>query len=151
MTRPHLALALALTALLPACGDSGTSPDPTPSATPATTLLFQSAFPRLEPFQFVFTTFSVPTAGTVRATMDWTFTTNTMHLYVFEGSTCTDFPSVLVTGGAPGCTVLGRHVVPGVKHGEFSFRVAALQEIRVLVGNEGPTSEAGIVQITHTP
>jgi hypothetical protein len=70
----------------------------------------------------VFADFNIGGSGAVRATMDWTFATNQMFLYIMAGITCTDqdFVTFLTTGA------------------------------RVFVVNLGPTGESGVVTITLT-
>lgn len=146
--------AFALTVALPACGGGGriNDPDPVPSPTPTpptTSVVFQEAFPPLGAGDGVSADVAVPNSGTVRATMDWTFATNTMALVAFSGTTCTDLQGFFNTGSAPGCTVLGQ-TQRGVKPGVLSFNLTAAQTVRILVVNLGPTNESGVVQITLT-
>jgi hypothetical protein len=77
---------------LPACGSSTTAPPPvaTPVPTPTTSVIFQATFPPVEPFDGAIGDFAIPSAGAVRAQLDWTFATNDMDLFVFSGTTCTD-------------------------------------------------------------
>jgi len=149
----RVALGLALAVGLPGCGGN-TGPDPppppTPTPAPAPFVIFQSAFPPLTPGDGASGDFTIPAAGTVRATMDWTFPSNRMFIFVFSGLTCDDFGTFLVTGAAPGCTVLGQDVDPNTKPASLSFTVAAGQGARVFVFNGGPTNESGVVQITLT-
>lgn len=150
----RLACAFALMIGLPACGGGGdvTGPGPTATPTPAptTTVIFQEAFPPLGAGDGVSTDFNIPNAGTVRATMDWTFATNNMALFIFAGTTCTDLQGFFNNGAAAGCTVLGQHTTRGLKPGVFTFNVTAAQTVRVLVVNLGPTGESGVVQVTLT-
>jgi hypothetical protein len=151
----RLAAALALMIGLPACGGGGGIVDPPPPTTPTpapttTTVVFQAAFPPLDAGDAVAGDFSIPNGGQVRATMDWTFPTNSMVYFIFSGTTCTDFDTFFSTGAAPGCTLLGQHITPGVKPGVIAFSVAAAQNARVLVVNLGPTGESGVVQVTLT-
>ena len=153
--RDRLAVAFALTVALPACGGGGsTSPNPVPTATPTpaptTTVIFQSAFPPLDQFNYALGDFPIPNNGTVRATLEWTFATNDLLFFIFSGTTCTDLETFLTTGSAPGCTLLGQQFTPGVKPKVISFDVTAAQNARILVANLGPTGESGVVQITLT-
>lgn len=152
----RLACAFALLIGLPACGGGGstTSPNPPPTATPTpaptTTVIFQEAFPPLDAGEGVVGDFSIPSAGTVRATMDWTFPANTMLYFIFSGTTCTDFETFFSTGSAPGCTLLGQHIAAGIKPGIINFTVPAAQNARVVVVNLGPGGESGVVQVALT-
>ena len=145
-------VALALMVGLPGCGGGTTTPPPvaTPVPTPTTSVIFQSAFPPLDPGDGAAGDFSIPNGGTVRVTMDWTFASNFMFIWVFSGTTCTDFETFFDTGAAPGCTTLGMDIDPATKPASFTFNVAAAQNARILVVNLGPTNESGVVQITLT-
>jgi hypothetical protein len=151
----RLVCAFALMIGLPACGGGGsTAPNPVPTATPTpaptTTVIFQSAFPPLDQFEYAVGDFPIPNNGAVRATLEWTFATNDMLFFIFSGTTCTDFETFLTTGSAPGCTLLGQHFTPGVKPKVITFNVTAAQNARLLLANLGPTGESGVVQITLT-
>ena len=151
----RLAAAFALMIGLPACGGGGsTGPNPPPTATPTpaptTTVIFQEAFPPLDAGDGVAGDFNIPGAGAVRATMDWTFPSNGMVYFIFSGTTCTDFATYFSTGAAPGCTLLGQHIIPTIKPGVITFSVTAAQTARVVVVNLGPTGESGVVQVTLT-
>lgn len=157
MTIRHAGLrlaALTLVAVLPGCGgDSGNTPivpTPTPVPQPTTTVIFQSAFPPLGAFDAAAGDFSIPNAGSVRVTMDWTFASNDMDIFVFSGTTCADFETFFRTGAAPGCTLLGQDIDPVRKPAVVQFTAAAAQNARILVLNLGPTNESGVVQITLT-
>lgn len=148
-----LALVAALIVVLPGCGSTPVAPPPpppTPTPTPTTTVIFQSAFPPLDPGFFAFGTFDIPAAGSVRATMDWTFPANRMFLFIFNGTTCVDFVTFLNTGAAPGCTLLGSDLEPNTKPALITFSASQAQQARVLVFNLGPTGESGVVQVTLT-
>lgn len=155
MTRDRqLACALALTIVLPASGGGGsTGPNPPPTSTstpePTTSVIFEAAFPPLQPDEGVAGDFSIPNSGLVRVTMDWTFPTNQMVYFIFSGTTCSDFETYFRTGAAPGCTLLGQHVA-GVKPAVVTFNVSAAQNARILLANLGPTGESGVVHITLT-
>jgi hypothetical protein len=148
----RLVCALALMAGLPGCGGGTTTPPPvaTPVPTPTTTVIFQSAFPPLDPGDGAAGDFSIPNNGAVRVTMDWTFASNRMFIWIFSGTTCTDFLTFLQTGVAPGCTVLGQDIDPATKPANITFDIAQTQNARILVVNLGPTSESGVVQVTLT-
>jgi hypothetical protein len=150
----RLACAFALMIGLPACGGGGSvvaPPLPTPTPTPVTTtVIFEAAFPPLEAGDGAIGDFSIPNAGAVRATLDWTFRTNGMVFFLFSGTTCTDFEGFFENGAAPGCTLLGQHVLPSIKPGVVTFNVAAAQNARLVVVNLGPTGESGVVQVTLT-
>jgi hypothetical protein len=145
---------LSLAAVLPGCGgDSGNNPvvpTPTPVPTPTTSVIFQSAFPPLDPGGGAIGDFAIPNAGAVRAQMDWTFPANRMFIFIFSGTTCDDTVTFFLTGAAPGCTVLGQDIDPNTKPAVVNFTVAAAQNARVLVVNLGPTGESGVVQVTLT-
>lgn len=157
MTKPleRLRLAAALTiALLPGCGGGSTDPDPppppTPTPVPVTTVIFQSAFPPLGSFEGAIGDFAIPNNGSVRATLDWTFPQNDMDLFIFSGTTCVDFETFLISGAAPGCTLLGQDIDTVRKPAVVTFNATQAQNARILVFNFGNTNESGVVQITLT-
>jgi hypothetical protein len=151
---PRLTAVLALLAILPSCGGGSTGPNPPPAATPTPSLapfvIFQSAFPPLDPGDFAYGDFTISAPGTVRATMDWTFPSNQMFLFVFSGTTCTeqDFITFINTGPVGACTMLASDLEPATKPGLATFNATAAGGARVVVLNLGPTGESGTVQIT---
>lgn len=156
MTLRHAGLrlaALSLVAVLPACGGGGGIVDPPPPPTPTPLppfVIFQSAFPPLQPGFFAFGDFTISAPGTVRATMDWTFPSNVMFLFVFSGTGCTedDFIRFLDRGSSNVCVLLGSDVDSSTKPGLATFTATAAGGGRVFVLNLGPTGESGTVQIT---
>jgi hypothetical protein len=147
----RLASGLVLVVGLSACGSGTTPPPPSPPPTTlAPFLLFDVPFPPLEADHFVFGEFSITAPGTLRATMDWTFASNVMHLYIMAGATCDGdaFVRYLDNGVATGCTLLGSDTDARTKPADFSVSVTQPGAARVFVYNLGPTSESGTVRIT---
>jgi hypothetical protein len=148
----RLVVALVLMVGLPGCGGGTTTPPPvaTPVPTPTTTVIFESAFPPLVAGDGAAGDFAIPNNGNVRVTMDWTFASNRMYIWIFSGTTCTDFMTFLQNGSAAGCTPLGQDIDPTTKPASISFDVAGAQNARILIVNLGPTNESGVVRITLT-
>lgn len=153
---PRLAAALALLSVLPSCGGGSTGPNPPPAATPTPSLapfvIFQSTFPPLDPGDIAFGDFTISAPGAVRATMDWTFPSNQVFLFVFSGTTCTpeDFVTFITTGPVGACTLLASDLDPSTKPAVATFNATAASGARVVVLNLGPTGESGTVQVTLT-
>jgi hypothetical protein len=150
---PRLLCGVAAIAWLPACGSGDIVPPPpaTPTPTPLPPfVIFQAAFPPLDVGHFVLADFTIGDRGTVRATMDWTFPSNRMYLFIMAGLTCTDqdFITYLRTGTAATCTVLGSDEDPNTKPASITFNVTQPTGARVFVLNLGPTGESGFVNIT---
>jgi hypothetical protein len=85
-----LGVALALAALLPACGgDSVTAPPtPPPPPAPVTTVIGEGSLSGLEPDAAALATFATTQAGDLEVVLDWTFAENDLDALLIRGE-CT--------------------------------------------------------------
>jgi hypothetical protein len=149
---PRLACAAALTVGLPACGGSdGTSPNPVATPTPSagTTTIFTTTFAAMPADGTAVADFSIPSAGDVRMTFDWSSTSNNVDVWVFSGTACTDFAGFLRTGNAQSCNTLG--IDTGANRpAVVTISSTQTQTARILALNRGPAPETVSVQVTLT-
>jgi hypothetical protein len=149
---PRLAC-VALTVGLPACGGSdSTTPNPMATPTPATgtTTIFTTSFAALPVDGTALADFSIPSAGSVRLTIDWTASANNVDVWVFSGTACTDIATFLRTGNAQSCNLLGLDT-GATKPAVVTIASTQTQTARVLALNRGPSPETVSVQVTLTP
>jgi hypothetical protein len=140
-----LVLGLAL-AGLPGCGGGGDSNPvgPTPPQT-VTTTLPTSTFVGIVPGEVRFTDVTVNVTGTLTATLDWTFASNDLDIYV-TSSSCT----VTTTNDIQNvCSAIGRTTSTSAKPERLTVSVTP-GPVRVWAANFGPTSESGTLAITVT-
>jgi hypothetical protein len=150
--RGRLAGALALLAGLTACGGGGSSPT-TPVVTQPPAPTTSSIFSR--PYSvgaglgggvpnFGFQDVSVPNAGTVQVSFDWTFASSDIDVVVTPAS-CPDGVSAYFGS----CTVLGEDKGFN-KPARAQFNVSASQSIRVFVYNFASVQESGVLNVLLT-
>lgn len=148
--------ALALIGLLINAGCGGSSPSapstpaPTPVPAPVTTSLGQGTYqgPSGSTGPLPGAVVTATTAGTVTATLRWTFASNDVDLFVLSGTTCTTHANGVPTGA--GCTILCRDVAgPGLASATCTFAATAGAAL-VWATNYGPTSESGTWIVTIT-
>jgi hypothetical protein len=136
----HLALALA--ALLPACGrDSVTAPPPPPA--PVTTVIGEGSYDGLEPEGAAVATFANPRAGDLEIVLDWTSAENDLDALLIRGD-CT--PDQLV---ALECDV-GAVADGSDKPERFGIGNAPAGTYTFFVINLGSTTESFSFQILLT-
>jgi hypothetical protein len=146
--RPLLLLAPLVVALLPSCGGSSSpstpsSPAPTPTPAPVRTTIFSGA-DSLGVLELGLIPFTTTAAGTLDLTVDWTFPTNLVAVYLAQGS-CTfdqfvaDQCNLRIASetSTPKPKVL---TLPNAPAGAYVF----------LVGNVGPTEESVSYQVGLT-
>ena len=149
---PRLALAAAFTVGLSACGGSdSTTPNPVATPTPSTgtTTIFTASLPAIAADGIATADFSIPSAGDVRMTFDWSSTSNNVDVWVFSGTACTDFAGFLRTGNAQSCNTLG--IDTGANRpAVVTISSTQTQTARILALNRGPAPETVSVQVTLT-
>jgi hypothetical protein len=141
-------LALVALALLPACG-SDSSPTP-PSTTPPTTLppptqtVVASGSGALPVLTAGFVPFTTATAGHIDVTVDWTFATNDVDVYLVRGE-CTfeEFVSLL-------CSIVSFSESTTAKPERLSYSGATAGVYHLVVANFGPADESVAFQVVLT-
>jgi hypothetical protein len=80
--------AIALAALLPACGSDRVTPPPPPPPPPATvtSVIDQGSVPGLPPGAVVFGGITTPRIGTLEVIVDWTSPTNNVDVFLTRGA-----------------------------------------------------------------
>ena len=150
--RPRLVWAAAFTVGLSACGGSdATSPNPAATPTPATgtTTFFTVNLPGIAADGIATADFSIPNAGDVRMTFDWSSTNNNVDVWVFSGTACTDFALFLRTGNAQSCNTLGLDTGAN-RPAVVTISSTQTQTARILALNRGPGVETVAVTATLT-
>jgi hypothetical protein len=138
------ALGMGLALGLAGCGgDSGTGPDPTP--TTVTTTLPTFTFTSLRPGQVRYTDVQINVTGSLSATLDWTFASNDLDIYV----TSTSCSVSTTTGIQTLCTAIGRTTSTSSKPERLTVNVTP-GNLRVWAANFGPSSESGTLSLTAT-
>jgi len=148
--RPSTKVAVALSCLaltpLPGCG--GSSGSPTGGGSRSRNVISQEEWQlgALELFQadLSLTGGSGGAAATVDATVDWTFPSNDVDMYVTSTS-CTTQAFVQET-----CTYVARADTPTAKPERVAFTVTAAGNYRFWVVNFGPAAESGTLEIAIT-
>ena len=148
-------LGLVLILCLPACGGGGSTPTsvptPTPTPAPVTTNIFSRPFSVAgAPSGIVvygFQDVSVPNAGQVEVTFDYTFATSDIDLVVTTSS-CTDYFAAYNSQ----CTVLGedKGLPTPAKRARVTFQVTAATTIRVWIYNFTSAAESGVLNVLLT-
>jgi hypothetical protein len=136
----------ALLLMLPGCGGGGSASNlptmPTPR-TPVRTVLFETTFSDLDPAATsglsLFVSFPTSVAGDLDITVDWTFATNDMDLYLYRGANCT--PRKL---NPTDCLFVAQAIT--LRKPEVLTLANAVAGSYVLeISNRGTTLEAGVV------
>jgi hypothetical protein len=151
----RLILALAIGGLVmnSGCGGgSSTSPSPAPAPTPVpgpvTTNIGQGTY-RADPLGTgALATINLGAPGLVRATLQWTFASDDVDLWVLSGTTCATVNSDLVPSG-PGCTILCQDIGTTGTSATCSFNSTSGTAL-VWATNYGRNSESGTWIVTVT-
>ena len=131
---------------LPGCGGGGGGGVVTPSRTPVRSVVSQRGW-QLDVLEFLMTDISITGSGgtaTVDATVEWTFATNDVDLYVTNTS-CTVEMLIL-----DGCAYVARANSATAKPERVSFSVSAATSYRFWILNFGPTRESGTFEVAMT-
>jgi len=146
--RGRFVLPILLSGGFMACGggsDAVTNPVPvaTPTPAPVTTVIVQTGGP-LDVDEAAVVDFAVPAAGTIAATVDWTFATNHVITAVTPAA-CDDVDAAFLGG----CAQIGAPRLDMGKPKTISGAASA-GGWRLWVGNFGPEAESVAVQVTLT-
>lgn len=129
---------------LAACGGGGGTPGtpstPVPTPTPCAQRVIDSDSGPLASKTLVYYDFSVPESGRLDMTVDWTYASNNMGVYVTPANTCT-----LAEFNARSCNFVIRSD-SGAKPRKMSANVAA-GNYRWLIGNFGTTDDSVSYQV----
>ncbi|SRR5712691_10481296 len=148
--------ALWLTLVLPGCGGGGgptTSSTPTPVPGPVRTLVTQGSATLLPPdansTHFRALPFTTSTKGTVEATVDWTFPTNTVWMFIATGSCSAEQFALLACPDDPGCPCqfAARSETSTPKPRVLTVPDAAAGTYTLVVWNLGPREESFTYQV----
>jgi hypothetical protein len=150
-----LAGALALALLLGGCGGdkvnctqnpagTGCPPPPPPSPTPVTTLITGGSFSGLGARNLSSVPFNTSATGTIDATVDWTFTTDNVEIYIVRG-TCTVDQFNNRT-----CPFIAFSESPSAKPEKVTASNQAPGSFNLYIGNRGPAEEAVSYQVFLT-
>jgi hypothetical protein len=149
MHRPFLLLVPFLAVLLPSCGGSSSSPStpstpaPTPTPAPVRRVLFQGS-ESLGVLQLRVIPFTTTAAVTLDITVDWTFATNLVAVYLAQGN-CTFDQFV-----ANQCNLRIASETATPKPKVLTVPDAAAGAYTFFVGNVGPTEESVSFQVGLT-
>ena len=134
------------------CGGSSSSTSPTPVATPVpapvTTNIGQGTYQGPAGATGALASINLGAAGLVRATLQWTFASNDVDLWVLSGTTCATVDSNGVPSGA-GCTILCQDIGTTGTSATCSFNSTSGTAL-VWATNYGRTSESGTWIVTVT-
>jgi hypothetical protein len=137
--------------LLAACGgDSGTTPTvvatPAPPPPPVTTIIAQGAFTGLESRYLAFLPVSVTATGRLEVTVDWTFASNDIDIYVTQG---TD-PCTVQQFNTGTCPFLAFSESTSAKPERVTIASVAAGPHTLYIANFGSSEEAVSYQILLT-
>jgi len=146
--RPVAAVLFAV-ALFPACGGSSNSPTPLPSAAPTPPPTVQtvvaSGTGSVPARVLVLVPFATAAAGTLDVTVDWTFASNDVHIYLMTGS-CASVDQF----NARQCTVAVFSESALLKPERISIAGATAGGYTLGIGNVGPGDESVSFQVVLT-
>ena len=137
----------AAAAALPGCGSSTT---PTPTATPVPTpppiveTIVASGSGTIPNRILAFIPFTTSAAGRINVTVDWTFATNDVDVYLVRGA-CTFEQFV-----ANQCTLVTFSESTTAKPERLTASGAAAGNYLLLIGNAGPADESVAFQVVLT-
>jgi hypothetical protein len=128
-------------------GDSGVAPSPpvTPPATPPPPEVVSEGHVGLDPLYLYLTPFTTGKAGSLEATVQWTFATNDVDAYVAKGN-CSFDQFV-----AEQCNIVGFAESFTAKPEKVTVSTAAAGSYTLFIGNVGPERESISYQVVLTP
>jgi hypothetical protein len=142
-----LSLAL-LGAGLPGCGGGSSTTAPVPPPTvpppPVTTLIEEGNFSGLEARVLTAVPFDTVATGTIEATVDWTFATDNVEVYLVRGTCTVDQFNNLT------CPFVAFSESPTAKPERIRATNQAPGSFNLYIGNRGPAEEAVSFQIFLT-
>jgi len=143
------AIGLLLCLQFVACGGGSNpaapTPTPTPTPAPVTDTLLQGGVPNMEVLVlYTAGAFTTTVTGRLEVTVDWTFATDNLDVYVARG-TCTvdqvNQRTCSLAGVSESTTAKPERItVSGLAPGTYSF----------MIGNRGPAVESASYQVTLT-
>jgi hypothetical protein len=147
MNARTLAVLLAC-ALLPSCGsDRNNNPTPVPTPTPvppAVSTVVSTGSGSVPVRILAFIPFSTTAAGRLDVTVDWTFATNDVDVYLVRGA------CVFEQFVANQCAVATFSESASAKPERLTLSGAAAGSYELLIGNRGPTDESVAFQVVLT-
>lgn len=141
-------VAVVLLGLLAACGGGGGNPMPVtlPPPTPAPpTVVSQGSGPLALDFVAEVTPFTTTVTGTLDATVDWTFATNDVDLFLARG-VCT--PQLFL---ASLCNLAASSISTTAKPERLRLTGVPPGTYTLMIGNIGPGDESVAWQVVLTP
>jgi hypothetical protein len=146
---PTYLSAVALTGSLAACGGGSSptaAPTPTPTPTPPPPQVVSQVTGGSLPAGFIaWVVFTTARAGALDATVDWTFATNDLDVYLAQGS-C-DNNTIATTA----CPILGFSESTTAKPETAHVASAPAGTYTIFVNNLGPGDETVSYQVVLTP
>ncbi len=144
------AFGLTLVLALGACGGGGSpsgpsTPPPTPQPTPTPPVVVSQGGGPLEVDFVARVPFTTSQSGTLDITLDWTFATNDLDVFLLRGTCSFDdfFDEV--------CPTLAFSVSTTAKPEKIRFAGAAAGAYTLFVGNIGPADESASYQVVLSP
>jgi hypothetical protein len=143
---------LAVLTILPGCGGSNgvtaaSAPAPTPPPPPpAPVVVYQNSGP-VPADSFGYVEFTVSGAGTLAATVDWTFPASVVWV-AMTTEACGIQDERVFLGGCP--TVGSPSLVPGAKPKTVGGAVSQAGRVRLWLANLADVDESMAIQVTHT-
>lgn len=137
--------AAALTVALTGCGSDSVpvapTPSPTPNPTPPPRVISYQPVWELPSGFYIADDFSIPSAGTVTATVDWQSGSNNVDVYITRNP-C--LPSIFFSSGR-GCRVYDSDERPNAKPAVATFAAGPgdVGPARIFIVNKGPADEKG--------
>jgi len=153
--RPIGALVLSAALLVvPGCGNGPTqppTPTPTPTPAPVRTVLSSGSTP-LAVEEFLVVSFDTSAAGSLDATVDWTFASNLLLMYITQGTCTVDqfAEDVCPDDPACGCRFAVRAENPFMKPRVLTHPNATPGPYTLIVWNLGPDDESISFQVGLT-
>jgi hypothetical protein len=136
-----------LAVALPGCGGGGggiTTPTPTPTPPPVTALILEDSFSGLGELTLAPVPFDTTATGTIEATVDWTFATDDVDIYLVRGSCTLD----QFNNGT--CSFVAFSESPTAKPETIRATNQAPGSFTLYIGNRGPAEESVSYQVFLT-
>ena len=148
LARFRIVSVAAAVSVLPGCGSSTTpTPIPTPAPTPPPPIvetIVSSGSGTVPNRVLAFIPFTTSAAGRIDVTVDWTFATNDVHVYLVRGD-CTFEQFV-----ARQCTIVTFSESTIAKPERLTAPGSSAGNYLLLIGNAGPADESVAFQVVLT-
>jgi hypothetical protein len=150
--------ALVVAVLFAGCGKGGgntpaaPAPTPTPTPAPTTTVIYNVSATNLEPNNVGILQFSIPAAGQVSATVDWTFASSPIFIALTTSACGGDNPTQNDVNNAfiGLCSNIGAPNLSSAKPKTITGNVTGAVTGRIWIANAGSQTESFGVQVTLT-